>query len=86
MKLRTLFTTSDVMDVLGTNTEIALIADSKPKAVSNWRTQQTFPARTYVAITKALEAKGYRAPPSLWGMAMPDSFTEQENAFSHENA
>lgn len=66
--METLLSTSDVMDALGGNLAVADITGSKPKAVSNWRKANTFPSRTYLALTGALLAKGKTAPAALWGM------------------
>lgn len=67
-----LHTTAEVMNVLGGNGPVARLTSSTPKAVSNWRGFETFPANTYVAMTGALKAQGYEAPDSLWGMKMPE--------------
>lgn len=66
-----LHTTSEVMDALGGNPVVAELTGSKPKAVSNWRSFETFPSNTYVAMTVALNAIGKTAPASLWGMKQP---------------
>jgi hypothetical protein len=66
--METLKTTSEVMDALGGNLAVAEITGSKPKAVSNWRRFETFPSKTYLAMTNALLAKGKQAPASLWKM------------------
>lgn len=72
-----LSTTSEVMDALGGNTPVAQLTGSKPTAVSNWRKSETFPSKTYLAMTDALFAKGKTAPASLWGMKQP---SEHESA------
>ena len=33
-----------------------------------WRNAKKFPAKTYLVLTSALLAKGYRAPITLWNM------------------
>lgn len=66
-----LSTTSEVMDALGGNVAVAEITGSKPKAVWNWRKSETFPSKTYVAMSEALLAKGKSAPAALWGMKTP---------------
>lgn len=76
--METLSTTSEVMDELGGNPVVARLTGSTPKAVSNWRSAETFPANTYVALTSALKAKGKTAPASLWGMKAANS--ERETA------
>ena len=71
-------TTSEVVEALGGYLAVAEITGSKPKAVSNWPRFDTFPARTYVALTSALLAKGQTAPAKLWGMQAAHS--EEERA------
>jgi hypothetical protein len=71
MPLDLLETTSDVMDALGGNGAVAALTDSKPSAVSNWRSFETFPPNTYVVMTQALAAIGKEAPTSLWRMKVP---------------
>jgi hypothetical protein len=68
MILEILETTGDVMDALGGNSAVETITSSKPSAVSNWRSSNSFPANTYVVMTDALRAIGKSAPDSLWGM------------------
>jgi len=72
-----LSTTAEVVDALGGYLAVAEITQSKPKAASNWPRFDTFPANTYLALTKALLAKGKTAPASLWGMKIP---SDQETA------
>lgn len=43
------------------------------KVVSNWKAAGAFPSKTYVVITKALSARGCRAPASLWGMVAAEA-------------
>lgn len=78
MSLKILTTTSEVMDELGGNQAVSALTNSKPSAVSNWRGFETFPSNTYVAMTAALRARGVMAPPSLWGMKLPDSARQHE--------
>jgi len=66
--MEALTTTSEVMDALGGNLAVAEITGSKPKAVSNWRSAETFPSNTYLALRNALLAKGKTAPARLWAM------------------
>lgn len=66
--MEVLKTTAEVVDALGGYLAVAEITGSKPKAVSNWPRFNTFPAKTYVALTEALLAKGKTAPATLWGM------------------
>ena len=71
--METLTTTSAVIEALGGYLAVSEITGSKPKAVSNWPRFETFPAKTYVALTSALSARGMTAPPSLWGMKSPET-------------
>lgn len=77
MDVQPLSTTADVMDALGGTGAVASLTGSKLSAASNWRSFETFPANTYVAMKAALDARGLTAPDSLWGMK---SAVEQESA------
>lgn len=66
-----LSSTVAVIETLGGNQAVAELTNSTNKAVSNWRSFETFPSNTYVAMTEALRAKGKTAPASLWAMKMP---------------
>lgn len=71
-----LHTTSDVIDELGGNHAVGELTQSKPKAVSMWRTMGKFPWRTQMTITNALRARKKTAPESLWGMTkQPEATT-----------
>jgi len=73
MDIETLVTTEQVITALGGNRPVARLTSAKHNAVSNWRKCKTFPARTYLALTAALHARGKSAPPSLWGMLIDDA-------------
>ena len=60
--------TQSVLDALGGNTAVSELTGATPKAVWNWRGFETFPSNTYVVMIRALEAKGFTAPATLWGM------------------
>lgn len=67
----TLTTTIAVMNALGgakrgSNQRIADLTGRTHKAVSNWRTFDTFPPDTYLVMTEKLAELGYSAPASLW--------------------
>lgn len=64
-------TTAAVIDALGGNPAVGDLTGSNAKAVWNWRSSNSFPANTYVAIMTALRAQGMRAPDSLWAMKLP---------------
>lgn len=63
---RRLTTTREVMEVLGGFHRVAAIVGAEPKAAENWKRQQTFPANTFFAMTRALARVGKNAPPELW--------------------
>jgi hypothetical protein len=63
-----LSTTVEVIEALGGTTAVAALTGRTYPAAFNWRGATRFPANTYITITRALEAKGKTAPPSLWGM------------------
>lgn len=71
MELRPLNTAAKVMDALGGNRAIQELTGGSASAVCNWRAFKRFPSNTYVAMTSALKASGYTAPPSLWRMVEP---------------
>lgn len=63
-------TTDAVIDFLGGNGPVGELVGAKPKAVSNWRNaaRGRFPAETFLALQRALAARGRTASPGLWGM------------------
>jgi hypothetical protein len=71
-------TTRDVVQALGGPRKLAelLGEDFSRKRVWHWQTT-TFPASTYVALQRALKARGLTAPASLWGMKQPRPATAQ---------
>jgi hypothetical protein len=66
-----LLTTSDVIEKLGGNSSVAEITGRGYTAVSNWKSRETFPPDTYLALQTALQAHGCEAPPRLWRMDAP---------------
>lgn len=70
--MATLTTTKDVIDALGGTTAVAHITGRTYNCVHNWKGFKTFPSNSYVALIGALAAKGHSAPPSLFGMVLPD--------------
>lgn len=64
--MQELSTTSEVMEALGGKHAVAELTGYPSKAVWNW--SKRFPAKTYMVLSGALQAKGLAAPPSLWGM------------------
>lgn len=64
-----LTTIKAVIEALGgTEPVMALIGARNASAVSNWRTWNHMPSRTYVVMQDALRKQGLRASPKLWGM------------------
>lgn len=71
MSCETLETAAQVMEALGGNQGVAELTGAKPSAISMWRKAESFPANTYITMTKALRAVGKSAPDSLWRMKLP---------------
>lgn len=76
MTCKTLHTTTEVIEALGGSRAVGEITGRTLAAASNWHRFETFPANTFVAITAALEKRGYHAPPSLWGMVKAGASSE----------
>jgi hypothetical protein len=77
IRLRTLETTSDIIDVCGGNKPFAKLVRSRKRNrsdqhASNYRRTNIFPPDTYLVVTAFLKKKGYRAPASLWGITDPN--------------
>lgn len=65
-------TVDEVIDTLGGTGAVARMLGVDDRLVSNWRRpDRGLPAYTYVALIKALEAKGFSAPSTLWRMWEP---------------
>lgn len=69
MNTRKLHTTPQVIDALGGKHAVSELTGRSWSAVWNWEDRKAFPPNTYAVLKAALEAKGYAAPDSLWGMA-----------------
>lgn len=78
--MRVLRTTRTVLDELGGNIPVARMLRTDPKAVSNWRSFNRFPAHTYLAIKEALARRDCTAPDFLWPMTKPVFPREIANA------
>ncbi len=61
-------TARDVIRELGGTREVAKLTGRGNTAVSNWRTQNSFPASTYLLLRKALHDRDMTAPAALWRM------------------
>lgn len=68
--MKTLTTTSAVIDELGGTSKVGSLTGRVPSAVSNWR-KSIFPPDTYIVITDELREKNCRALPALWRMVAP---------------
>lgn len=68
-----LSTTVEVMKALGGIRDVSALTGSGYKATENWSRAQTFPARFYLVMIRALQRKRLTAPPELWGMVAPAS-------------
>ena len=71
---RTLTTTREVVAALGGTKAVANLTGRKYSAAANWVQDKNpqFPANTFVVLNAALAAIGKSAPPSLWGMKIPE--------------
>lgn len=69
MSMRTLSTTSEVIDALGGTAEVARLTGRKLNAASNWHQFQTFPPDTFLTMQEALSDIGIKAPAWLWRQA-----------------
>lgn len=68
---RELETTADVIEALDGVSAVAALTGRKYGAAFNWKGFPKFPADTFVVMQDALQARGFSAPPSLWGMVAP---------------
>jgi hypothetical protein len=72
-----LTTTEDVMHALGGTRAVAELTGRKYTAAAHWFKFSCFPANTFLLISAALEERGYSAPPSLWGIPVPEKSAAQ---------
>jgi secreted protein with Ig-like and vWFA domain len=70
MELRT---TREVVDALGGIQAVADLTGRNYDAASNWPRFKTFPADTYLVMTRALTEQGKTAPASLWRMVSAEA-------------
>lgn len=66
--MTTLETATEIIDLLGGNVAVAKLTSTTPKAVSNWRGFNRFPADTFLVIKTELVRIGHFAPDHLWSM------------------
>lgn len=69
MQDQELATAAEVIDALGGTNAVATMFSVGASAVSNWRVDDSFPARTFVPMNERLAQQGQRARRSLWRMA-----------------
>ena len=68
--IKQLSTIEDVISELGGPKAVAKLTQrGSSSAVPMWKMRRSFPAKTYVVMKSALEAKGLSAPDSLWNMS-----------------
>ncbi len=68
---KALSSTSEVIDALGGTTATRLITGRSGSTASNWRARKRFPPDTFLVLKAELQARGYTAPPALWGIVEP---------------
>lgn len=68
---RELKTKAEVMAALGGIVAVCALTGAEYGAVENWKRLKTFPSRYFLVMAFALNGKGLRAPPELWGQATP---------------
>lgn len=71
MRMESLVTTGDVIEVLGGTAAVARLLGRSMTVVSNWKAGGCFPSNTYVVFQRALARVGRTAPDSLWRMVEP---------------
>lgn len=57
-----------VIEALGGTNAVAKLTGRKYSAAFNWRSFEHFPPDTFLVMQKALQERGYDAPPKLWRM------------------
>lgn len=66
-------TVEDVIKALGGPAALAGITGRTVQAVSNWKSDNRLPSWSYLVLSQHLEAVGWQAPPSLWGIVEPEN-------------
>jgi hypothetical protein len=66
-------TTAAAIQALGGIEAVMRLTGNPYKTVWNWTQFPTFPSGEYVTMTRAIEALGMSAPPSLWRQGSPRS-------------
>jgi hypothetical protein len=65
-------TVADAIAKLGGPTATGKLVGRSAQSVVNWRAANKFPGDTYLILSAALEDRGLRAPPSMWGLIEPE--------------
>ncbi|MBR0741198.1 hypothetical protein JQ581_30125 [Bradyrhizobium liaoningense] len=67
--MKHLTTARQVVEHLGGLARVSKLTDTKPKTAQNWPGRaKSFPASTYVVMSRALRRRKARAPAHLWNM------------------
>lgn len=64
-------TVDEVLAKLGGPTMAAALVNKTAQNANSWKIAKKFPAKTYVAFSRELRARGCTAPLRLWGMLEP---------------
>jgi hypothetical protein len=65
-------TMAEVIACLGGDAALRELTNSHQNNITNWKNAQCkFPAKFYLVMTQALEERGHRADPELWGILPP---------------
>jgi hypothetical protein len=65
-----------VIETLGGAAATASITKRTVQAVSNWKSANRLPSWSYLTLSQKLKSKGFKAPPSLWGIKEPAGAAE----------
>jgi hypothetical protein len=68
--MRRLTDAREAVDVLGGISAVCDLTGSLPKAVYHWTNVNSFPARHFELMRRALKRRGYGAPPGLWNQTI----------------
>lgn len=67
--MNTLQTASDVINAIGGTAATAALTGRKMPAVSNWRKSNRIPSELFLVVSQAIEQRGARVVPSVFGMS-----------------
>ena len=77
--IEALTTADQVFDALGGNPGVAELTAGKPTQISNWRSEGSFPPKTYCVMRDALRARRKKAPDHLWRMISAPASAARKN-------